>query len=82
MCLDESVPVRNEVALLAARHGPSHISMALVEEGIDRARMGVASRGILLTDARRLITYHEAGHALVSRALPEAIERRPCNSTT
>ena len=55
-----------------ARHGPSDISMALVEAGIDRTRMGVASRGILLTDERRIITYHGAGHALVSRALPEA----------
>ena len=30
----------------------------------------MASRGILLTDERRLITYHEAGHALVSPACP------------
>ena len=66
--------VVNEAALLAARHDRADISMALVEEGIDRVLLGVASRGVLLTDEeRRLIAYHEAGHALVARALPGAV---------
>ena len=65
--------VMNEAALLAARGGLERISMGLVEEGIDRATMGVASRGTVMADAeRRVVAYHEAGHALVALALPGA----------
>ncbi|MGI8727927.1 MAG: AAA family ATPase [Solirubrobacterales bacterium] len=65
--------VLNEAALLAARAGLGVIGMDLVEEGIDRARLGVASRGVILSEEeRRIVAYHEAGHALVSWALPAA----------
>lgn len=65
--------VLNEAALLTARRGLEEVPMALVEEGIDRAVMGVASRGTILTDEeRRMVAYHEAGHALVALALPGA----------
>ncbi|HVE47439.1 MAG TPA: AAA family ATPase [Acidimicrobiales bacterium] len=62
--------VVNEAALLAARRGHTEISMALVEDSIDRAVMGVASRGTILTEGeRRVVAYHESGHALVALAL-------------
>jgi ATP-dependent metalloprotease FtsH len=65
--------VLNEAALLATRRGASDVPMALVEEGIERATMGVASRGTILSaDERRMVAYHEVGHALVARALPGA----------
>ena len=65
--------VLNEAALLAARRGEASISTALVDEGVDRAFLGVASRGWVMTeDERRLVAYHEAGHALVARALPNS----------
>ncbi len=65
--------VLNEAALLAARRGLDRITMALVEEGIDRATIGLASRGRVMSDQeRRATAYHEAGHALVARALPGA----------
>ncbi|HSH58199.1 MAG TPA: ATP-dependent zinc metalloprotease FtsH [Acidimicrobiales bacterium] len=65
--------VLNEAALLAARAGKEQIPMSLVEEGIDRAWMGVASRATILSeDERRVVAYHEAGHALVARGLPGA----------
>ena len=65
--------VLNEAALLAARRGIERIPMALLDETFDRATLGLASRGGLLTDEeRRAVAYHEAGHALVARALPGA----------
>jgi len=65
--------VVNEAALLAARQQSSRISMAMLEEGIDRAAMGVSSRGTVMTEEeRRIVAYHEAGHALVAAHLKGA----------
>ncbi len=65
--------VVNEAALLATRRGSPHITLQLLEEGVDRAVIGVASRGTILSEAeRRMVAYHEAGHALVAMALPGA----------
>ncbi|MGH9165152.1 MAG: ATP-dependent zinc metalloprotease FtsH, partial [Acidimicrobiales bacterium] len=62
--------VLNEAALLATRQSRPAISMPLVDEAIDRVSMGVASRGTLLSDEeRRVVAFHEAGHALVAVAL-------------
>ena len=63
--------VLNESALLAARQGLGQVSMALVDEGLDRAMMGVSARAVVMSDdERRIVAFHEAGHALVARALP------------
>jgi cell division protease FtsH len=63
----------NEGALLSARRGLDEISLALIEEGIDRTMMGVASRGTLMSeDERRMVAYHETGHALVALAVEGA----------
>jgi cell division protease FtsH len=49
--------------------------MELVEEGIDRATLGISSRSHLMSaDERRVVAIHEAGHALVARALPHATQ--------
>lgn len=65
--------VLNEAALLAAREGLGNVPMRAVEEAVDRAVLGVASRVTVLSEAeRKVVAYHEAGHALVARALPGA----------
>ncbi len=65
--------VMNEAALLAVRRNLRTISMSLIEESIERAILGVGSRVRVLTDRERaMVAYHEAGHALVGRALPGA----------
>ncbi|MGH9226051.1 MAG: AAA family ATPase, partial [Acidimicrobiales bacterium] len=65
--------VLNEAALLATRKGLDHVPMAVVDEAIDRAMLGVGSRAVVLSEAeRRLVAYHEAGHALVAHAVPDA----------
>jgi cell division protease FtsH len=65
--------VVNESALLAARHGLEEITSIELEEAIDRVIAGPEHRSRLITpDEKRIIAYHEAGHALVSHVLPHA----------
>ncbi|MDQ4143906.1 MAG: ATP-dependent zinc metalloprotease FtsH [Actinomycetota bacterium] len=65
--------VINEAALLAARFNRNEISMVELEEAIDRVLAGPQRRSRLISDKeKKVIAYHEAGHALVSHALPNA----------
>jgi cell division protease FtsH len=65
--------VINEGALLTARHNGTQISMASLEESIDRVMAGPERKSVLLSEReRKLIAYHEGGHALVGHALPNA----------
>jgi len=65
--------VINEGALLTARHNGTQISMAALEESIDRVMAGPERKSVLLSEKeRKLIAYHEGGHALVGHALPNA----------
>ncbi|HKM53970.1 MAG TPA: ATP-dependent zinc metalloprotease FtsH, partial [Isosphaeraceae bacterium] len=62
----------NEAALLAARRGKSSVGLSEFEEGIERLIAGPEKRQRLLrSQEKRRIAYHEAGHALVARSLPE-----------
>ncbi len=64
--------VLNEAALLSARRGQSEISMATVEEAITRVMAGPEKKSRRITDAdRRLVAYHEGGHAIVAYYIPE-----------
>ena len=59
--------VINEGALLAARRGKSTVGMSELEEAIDRVVAGLERRSQVLTDSeRRLVAFHELGHALVA----------------
>ncbi|MCA1736250.1 MAG: ATP-dependent zinc metalloprotease FtsH [Actinobacteria bacterium] len=63
----------NEAALLTARRRKTMISMSEMEEAIDRVIAGPERKSKVMTDdERRLIAYHETGHALVGWALPMA----------
>ncbi|MBE3583816.1 MAG: ATP-dependent zinc metalloprotease FtsH [Limnochordaceae bacterium] len=63
----------NESAILAARRNKKRISMAEIEEAIDRVMMGPERRRRVMTEAdRKLTAYHEAGHAVVAYFLPHA----------
>lgn len=63
----------NEAALLAAREGHSKITMLECEEAIDRVLMGPERKSRIISDKEKLVTaYHEAGHALVAKLLPDA----------
>jgi cell division protease FtsH len=65
--------VVNEAALLAARFSRSEIGMDELEEAIDRVLAGPERRSRVISEKeKKVIAYHEAGHALVSHALPNA----------
>ncbi|MFP5317782.1 MAG: ATP-dependent zinc metalloprotease FtsH [Acidimicrobiia bacterium] len=63
----------NEAALLTARRGFKEIGMPQLEEAIDRVIAGPERKSRLISDEeKRVIAYHEGGHALVGHALPHA----------
>ena len=56
----------NEAALTAARHGLSQVTQVCFEEALDRIMMGAQRPLILSPEERRMVAYHEGGHALVA----------------
>ncbi|MBO0831658.1 MAG: ATP-dependent zinc metalloprotease FtsH [Actinobacteria bacterium] len=65
--------VINEGALLTARANQTQIQMASLEEAIDRVTAGPERKSVLLSEKeRKIIAYHEGGHALVGHAMPNA----------
>lgn len=61
----------NEAAILAARRNRKTISMSELEEAIMRVVAGPERKSRLIGDREKAITaYHEVGHALVARMLP------------
>ena len=63
----------NEAALLAARQNSKAVTMQHFEEAKDKVMMGMERKSLIITDREKKITsYHEIGHVLVSKKLPEA----------
>ena len=63
----------NEGAILAARRNQKSIMQPDLEEAIERVVMGPERKSRLISDEeKRIIAYHEAGHAVVANAIPEA----------
>jgi cell division protease FtsH len=63
----------NEAALLAARKDQERIGSREIDEARDKIMMGLERKGVVLTEEdRRLLAYHEAGHALTAAVLPHA----------
>ena len=63
----------NESAILAARRNKKSISQTDMEEAIERVVMGPERKSRLISEEeKRIIAYHEAGHAVAMNAVPEA----------
>ncbi len=61
----------NESALMAARKGKSAIQPADIEEARDKILMGAERKGMVISaQERRVTAYHEAGHAIMAKLLP------------
>ncbi len=61
----------NEAAILAARKNKRKVGMNELEEAIDRVVAGPARKSRIISEREKAITaYHEVGHALVARMLP------------
>jgi len=65
--------VVNEAALLAARRGRKKISMKDLEDATERVIAGPEKKSrVMSEEEKRLVAYHEAGHAVVEGLLPQA----------
>jgi cell division protease FtsH len=65
--------VINEAALLTARQSKKEITGYTLEESIDRVMAGPERKTRVMSDReKKVIAYHEAGHALVGHALPNS----------
>jgi cell division protease FtsH len=62
----------NEAALFAARAGKRTVDMSDFERAKDKIMMGAERKSMVMSEAeKRLTAYHEAGHAIVGRSVPE-----------
>ena len=63
----------NEAAILAARRNRTNIGQSEFEESIERVIAGPERRSRLISDnEKRIVAYHEAGHAVVMNAIAES----------
>jgi cell division protease FtsH len=60
----------NEATLLAARRNQQQVTMADVEEAIDRMLTGLKRKRVMSTREREMVAAHEAGHAIAASLLP------------
>src|SRR3990170_2631336 len=62
----------NEAALFAARHDGTAVSMKDFDEAMDKIVLGTRQASLMSEEERRLVAYHEGGHALVAKLTPGA----------
>jgi cell division protease FtsH len=63
----------NEAALLAARKNNATVSMPDMEEAKDKVMMGPERKSTIISDEEKRVTaFHESGHVLVAKMVPEA----------
>ena len=60
----------NEAALLAARRDKTVVEMKDFDEAIDRLIAGLEKKRVMSDKERRIVAYHESGHAIVATVLP------------
>jgi cell division protease FtsH len=69
----ELANIVNEAALLAARRNKAQVDNQDFEDAKDKVMLGLERKSRVLSDEeRRLVAYHEAGHALVGLTVPDA----------
>ena len=62
----------NEAALLAARRNKTQITTADIEDAMIKVVVGTEKKGRQMSDKeKRLTAYHEAGHAIIAKLLPD-----------
>lgn len=63
----------NEAKLLAAKAGATSVDADMLERALERVAMGRERRSAVMTDTeRRIVAYHEAGHAVCAMCAPGA----------
>ena len=62
----------NEAALMAARHNKNSVELSDFEEAKDKISLGLERKNVVIKEKdRRVTAYHEAGHAITAKLLPE-----------
>ena len=61
----------NEAALLAARRGKTQVDRHDFQEALDKILLGGKREALMDERERRIVAYHEGGHALVAAVLPD-----------
>jgi cell division protease FtsH len=61
----------NEAALLAARFDKAQVDRRDFESAIDRLIAGLEKKRVMSDKERRIVAYHESGHAIVASVLPD-----------
>lgn len=63
----------NEAALLAARQNSNVVTMRHFEEAKDKVMMGIERKSLIISEReKKVAAYHESGHVLVAKFLPDA----------
>lgn len=64
--------ILNEAAILAARDNRDVIKMADLDEAVDKLGLGLGQKSKIITaEDKKMLAYHEGGHALVASLLPD-----------
>ena len=67
----ELANIANEAAIFAARRGRQHVHMADFEAAMERVLTGLQKRRVVTDKEKRILAYHEAGHALMAYLMGE-----------
>jgi cell division protease FtsH len=70
----ELANVCNEAAIFAGRRSDAYISQADFDGALERVVAGLQQRKVLTEKERRILSYHEGGHALMSHLMGAAME--------
>ena len=71
------VNMLNEASILSIRQGKREINQEMIFEAYDRTLMGPSlSSQVLTPSKKKLVAYHEAGHAIIGASLPETKVRK------
>src|SRR5438093_2439340 len=63
--------IANEAAIFAGRRGARYVSAADFDSAIERVVAGLQQKKVLTEKERRILAFHEAGHALMSHLMGE-----------
>ena len=70
----ELANICNEAAIFAGRRGDSYVTQGDFDNAIERVVAGLQQKKVLTDKERRILSYHEGGHALMSHLMGNAME--------
>jgi cell division protease FtsH len=70
----ELANICNEAAIFAGRRGDSHLSQADFDNALERVIAGLQQKKVLTEKERRILAFHEGGHALMAHLMGAAME--------